>query len=118
MAYDSSSHDSSGFTAGFFMGLLVGGAGGYLLSSDKGKAILDNLKENAGEKLAELADNPVIADKLADLEATMREARATLETGTDTARERLHETAEKVAEATAPEKPKKRTFFRRGTPLK
>lgn len=113
-------HDSSGFTTGFFLGLLVGGAGGYLLSTDKGKELLENLKDNAGDKLAELADNPKLADKLAELESTMAAARASLSENSQAARERVHQAAEQVAEVTAPENPqkKKRTFFKRGRSLK
>ena len=91
-----SHEDSSGFTSGFLLGLVVGGAGGYLLSTEKGKEILANLKENAGEKLQEVIDNPAIADKIADLEATMTKAR------------------QEIHEKTAP---KKNFFQRMGSPL-
>lgn len=112
-------HDASGFTSGFFLGLVVGGAGGYLLTTDKGKELVDSLKEMGGDKLKEIADNPKIADKLQELEATMRQARASLADNSSAARDKIHEAAEAVAEATATnqEKPK-RTFFRRGNPLK
>lgn len=109
--------DSSGFTSGFLMGLIVGGAGGYLLSTEKGKELLTNLKDEAGDKLSEIADNPVIANKLAELETTMQEARTVIESTTKDARSRLHDAAEEVAKATKPPK-KKKIFRRRGTPVK
>lgn len=112
-------HDSSGFTSGLFLGLIFGGAGGYLLSTDKGRQLLNTLKEGAGDKLQELADNPAISDKLAELEDTMRQARESVSETTQSARERIHQAAEEVARATEPEKKKsKRTFFRRGKALK
>ena len=98
------------------MGLIVGGAGGYLLSTDKGKELLANLKDEAGDKLSEIADNPVIANKLAELETTMQEARSAIESTTKDARSRVHTAAEEVAKATNP--PKKKIFRRRGTPVK
>lgn len=113
------SHDSSGFTSGFFLGLILGGAGGYLLSSDKGKEILDNLKELGGDKLKEITDSPMISDKLKELESTMAEARAALESGSDQAREKIHQAAEQVAAATSDQPTsKKLTFFKRGRSLK
>jgi len=90
----SPSHDSSGFTAGFFLGLLIGGAGGYLLTTAKGKELLATLKAVSAEKLEKLAENPALADKLQELETTMAQARST------------------ASPALAP-KPKKNLFFRR-----
>lgn len=111
--------DSSGFTSGFLMGLIVGGAGGYLLSTEKGQELLSNLKENAGDKLSEVMDNPVIADKLADLETTMQEARETINSTTKDAKSRVHTAAQEVARVTEPPKKKtQKTFLRRGTPVK
>lgn len=101
------------------MGLIVGGAGGYLLSTEKGQELLSSLKENAGDKLSEVMDNPVIADKLADLETTMQQARETIESTTHDARSRVHTAAQEVAKVTQPVKTKKKnTFLRRGTPVK
>ena len=112
------SSDANGFTSGFFLGLLVGGAGGYLLSTEKGKELLADLRDNASDKLTELAENPLIADKLADLEKTMDEARSAVEDTSQNAKEKIHEVASSVAEATAePKKPKKNFFFRSGSPL-
>ena len=112
----STNSDSSGFASGFLMGLVVGGEGGYLLSTEKGQELLASLKENAGDKLTEVMDNPVIADKLADLETTMQEARATIESTTKEAKSRVHTAAQEVAKATKPVK-KKKTFLRRGRAL-
>jgi len=96
----------------------VGGAGGYLLSTEKGKELLGDLRDQASDKLTELAENPLIADKLADLEKTMNEARSAVEETSQNAKEKIHEVASSVAEATAePKKPKKNFFFRSGSPL-
>ena len=103
--------DSSGFTSGLLLGLIIGGAGGYLLSTEKGQELLESLKENAGEKLKELADNPALADKLSELEGVMQQARETLESGKKSALTQVHEVAERVALETAPPTPKKRKNF-------
>jgi gas vesicle protein len=105
--------DSSGFTAGLLIGLIIGGAGGYLLSSEKGQELLDSLKENGAEKLKDLMDNPLIADKLRDLESTMAVARATLSNSAGQAQKSVHDAAERLAEATAPPKEPKKNFFKR-----
>lgn len=112
-------HDSSGFTSGFLLGLIVGGAGGYLLTTEKGQALLAELKAASGDKLKEIADNPLIADKLADLEKTMAEARAALKSGSASAREKVHQAAQQVAEVTSSQeaKSKKNFFFKRGRAL-
>lgn len=108
----------SGFTSGFFLGLLVGGAGGYLLSTEKGKELLADLRENASDKLSELAENPLITDKLADLEKTMLEARSVIDATSQNAKEKIHEATSSLADITAePEKPKKNFFFQGGSPL-
>lgn len=109
--------DASGFASGFLLGLIVGGAGGYLLSTDKGQELIEELKENGGEKLKELAENPIIADKLAELERTMAQARATLQTSQSTAQAKVHDVATQIAQATAPEQPKKTFFQRHGISL-
>ncbi len=118
MSNNSPSPDSSGFASGFLLGLIVGGAGGYMLSTEKGQEIIESLKENGGEKVKEIMANPIIADKLADLEKTMAEARATMQKTSTQATARVHEVAAQVAAATAtPEPPKKNFFFRSGSPL-
>lgn len=105
--------DSSGFTAGLLLGLIIGGAGGYLLSSDKGQELLENLKSEAGDKLKSLAENPALADKLSELEGVMQQARATLESGKTEAISQVHDVATRLADSTAPEPapPKKKNFF-------
>ena len=105
--------DPSGFTAGFLLGLILGGAGGYLLSTEKGQELLVSLKENAGDKIKELAENPAIADKLADLEKTMAEAQSILKNTQTDAREKVHEVAARVAESTASRPAPKKNFFHR-----
>lgn len=105
--------DSSGFTSGLLLGLVLGGAGGYLLTTEKGQELLDNLKENAGDKIKELIDNPAIAEKLKDLETTMNDARATLANSSLDARSKIHTAASHVADLTAPEPAPKKNFFKR-----
>lgn len=112
------SGDASGFTSGFLLGLIVGGAGGYLLSTEKGQELIDQIKENGGEKVKEIMTNPMIADKLADLEKTMAQARATLQNTQGDAQAKVHEVATQIAEATAPPQPKKNFFQRHGMTLK
>lgn len=111
--------DSSGFTSGFFLGLIVGGAGGYLLSTERGKEMLNNLRDGAGDKLAEIAENPQVSDKLAELEDLMQKARTSLNDGSESAREKIHQAASEVAAATKSDtKKKKHTFLKRGRALK
>lgn len=95
--------DSSGFTAGLLLGLVTGAASAhFLLNSDKGKELLATLKENAGEALKEIGENPALAAKIADLQKTMDAARAT-----------INSAAERVADATVSQKPPKKNFFQR-----
>jgi hypothetical protein len=111
--------DPSGFASGFLLGLIVGGAGGYMLSTDKGQELIESLKENGGEKVKEIMENPMIADKLADLEKTMAEARATLQNTQTDATAKVHDVAAQIAAATAPpvKEPKKNFFQRHGMSL-
>lgn len=91
----SKNHDSSGFVSGFAVGLVLGAAGAHYLNSTKqGQELLHTLKEKANETLETIKDNPAIADKIADLQKTMDEARAT-----------INHAAEKVASATEPTSP-------------
>ncbi len=98
--------DSSGFATGFFLGLIVGGAGGYLFSTEKGQELITTLKEHGGEKLKEIVDNPALEDKLKELESTMQQARAV-----------VNQAATQVAERTAPSPPKKSFFQKHGLSL-
>ena len=85
-------NDSSGFTAGLLLGLVTGAASAhFLMNTDKGKELLETLKDNAGEAMEAIKDNPALADKIADLQKTMDKARAT-----------INQAAEKVADATLP----------------
>lgn len=97
-------HDASGFTSGLLVGLVLGAAGAhYLNSTDEGKELLARLKETAGDTLKDLGDNPALADKIADLQKTMDQARATINTA-----------AEKVATATETKKHEsKKNFFQK-----
>ena len=101
-----SRHDSSGFTSGLLIGLVFGAAAAHFLNNtERGQEILANLKENASEALKDVSENPALVEKIADLQKTMEEARAT-----------INSAAERVAEATEPpvEKPAepKKNFFR------
>lgn len=86
------------------LGLVLGAAGVHFLSSsEEGKEILAKLKESASTTLKDLGENPVLADKIADLQKTMDQARAT-----------INNAAEKVAEATEEIKPTpKKNFFQK-----
>ena len=97
-------HDGSGFTAGLLLGLVTGAASAhYLMNTEKGKELLETLKDNAGEAMEAIKDNPALADKIADLQKTMDKARAT-----------INQAAEKVADATQNTKPvPKKNFFQK-----
>lgn len=102
---DNSSHDSSGFMSGLTLGLILGAAGShYLNNTDQGKDVMKNLKEKAGEALESVKDNPVLMEKLSELEKTMEAAKAT-----------INAAAERVVEATEPNSPKskKKSFFQK-----
>ncbi|MFH2085662.1 MAG: YtxH domain-containing protein [bacterium] len=100
----SNHYDSTGFTTGLLLGLVTGAASAhFLLNTNKGKELINTLKENAGDAMKELGDNPQLADKIADLQKTMDQARAT-----------INSAAEKVAEVTEDKKPTpKKNFFQR-----
>jgi len=100
----SNRHDSSGFTSGLLVGLVLGASGVHFLeSSDEGKEILNRLKENAGATLKDLGENPILAEKIQDLQKTMDVARATINTA-----------AGRVVEATEIQKPiPKKNFFQK-----
>ena len=97
-------HDGAGFTAGLLLGLVTGAASAhFLMNTQKGKELLETLKDNASEALDSIKDNPVLVDKIADLQKTMDTARATINTA-----------AERVADATEPAKPtSKKNFFQK-----
>ncbi|MFZ2199973.1 MAG: YtxH domain-containing protein [Microgenomates group bacterium] len=102
-------HDSSGFTSGLLLGVVLGAAGvHFLTSSEEGKEILTRLKENASDTLKDLGENPALANKIADLQKTMDQARATINTA-----------AEKIVVATETPKhhPKKNFFQKLGASL-
>jgi hypothetical protein len=105
----SNHQDSSGFTSGLLLGVILGAAGlHFLTNSEEGKEILSKLKENASETLKDLGENPALADKIQELQKTMDAARAT-----------INSAAEKVVEVTEPAKstPKKNFFQRMGSKL-
>jgi hypothetical protein len=98
-------HDSSGFMSGLTLGLILGAAGShYLNNTEQGKVVMKNLKEKAGEALESVKDNPVLMEKLSELEKTMEAAKAT-----------INAAAERVVEATEPthSKSKKKSFFQK-----
>lgn len=97
-------HDRSGFVSGLALGLVLGAAGShYFQNTDEGKELFESLKEKAGDAFESFKDNPVLADKISELQKTMDAARAT-----------INNAAEKVAEATEPSKPApKKNFFQK-----
>jgi len=99
-------HDSSGFISGLALGLVLGAGGAYYLNNtEKGRELLENLKDKAGDALENAKDNPALAEKIAELQKTMDVARATINSAT-----------EKVVEATdSPHshKPTKKSFFQK-----
>lgn len=97
--------DSSGFVSGLTVGLVLGAAGAHFLTStEAGRKLLDDLKDKAGEALESVKDNPALQDKLSELQKTMDQARATINTA-----------AERVADATEPSTStsSKKNFFQR-----
>ncbi len=98
-------HDSSGFMSGLTLGLILGAAGShYLNNTEAGKEVMKNLKAKAGDALESIKDNPLLVEKLSELEKTMDAAKAT-----------INAAAEKVVEATEPSSPKskKKSFFQK-----
>lgn len=98
-------HDSSGFMSGLTLGLILGAAGAhYLNNTDAGKEVMKNLKAKAGDALESVKDNPMLMEKLSELEKTMEAAKAT-----------INAAAEKVVEATESSSPKgkKKSFFQK-----
>jgi len=102
-------HDSSGFTTGLLLGVVLGAAGmHFLTSTSEGQEIFEKLKNSASSTLKDLGENPALAEKIEELQKTMDAARAT-----------INNAAEKVVEATEPQKvtPKKNFFQRMGASL-
>lgn len=101
--------DKSGFVSGLALGLVFGAAGAYYLNNtEQGKQLLESLKDKASEALEDVKDNPMLSEKIAELQKTMEAARAT-----------INQAAEKVVEATETTKPAKKNFFQRmGASLK
>ena len=105
--------DSSGFVSGLMVGVVIGAAAAHFLNNtERGREILDNIKENAGDALKEIAENPALAEKMKDLEKTVAEARKTI----NVAAERVAEATE-PAEADASAAPKKNFFKSLGRSL-
>lgn len=100
----SSSHEGSGFVSGFALGLVLGAAGAhYLQNTESGQELLASLKDKAEDAMEAVKDNPVIADKIADLQSTM-----------DQARESINQAANQVAQATTNQPtPAKKSFFQK-----
>ena len=91
--------------SGLTLGLILGAAGShYLNNTDQGKEVMKNLKAKAGDALESVKDNPMLMEKLSELEKTMEAAKAT-----------INAAAEKVVEATEPthSKTKKKSFFQK-----
>ena len=108
------SESQSGFSSGFLLGLIVGGAGGYFLTTEKGRALLKNLIAQFGDKLESLEGNDGVKELLAKVKDLQVEKDGVI----DTAREKVNEVATRVVEATTPAKPPKKRFFSGISPLK
>ena len=107
---DNTHHDKSGFTSGMFMGVVVGAAVGYYLSTEQGKELLARFTEKASGKIQEISKDENIDDAIQVIEEKVEQAR-----------EAVNEAAGKVAEATTKTPkaaPKPRFFQRSGNPLK
>jgi hypothetical protein len=98
--------DSSGFTL-VLLGLVLGAAGIHP-PLVKRKEILARLKATASDTMKDLGNNPKLAGKIEELQKTMDQALAT-----------INSAAEKVAEATEGVKstPKKNFFQKMGASL-
>ena len=101
-------HDRSGFGSGMFMGVILGAAVGYFLSTKQGKIILANWSDKAHDKIDELKHDENIGDALQTIEEKVAQVK-----------EVVNEAASKVTESTGdPAKPKPRLFKRSGSPLR
>jgi hypothetical protein len=98
-----SSPDQSGFAAGLLLGLVIGGAGGYFLTTPQGRALLKQLTEQAGDKFEDLKKTEIFQSLVSKLE--------TLPVSED-----VVELAKEKLRPKAP--PKKRLFFSGGSPVK
>ena len=98
-------HDRSGFNTGMLLGLVLGAAAGYFFTTEKGKEILQNLTDNAGEALESLQENEVVQDKLRQAEEAVEHAKEVVD-------EKLQEVARSQEER------KPRLFQRAGNPLR
>ncbi|MEI6690217.1 MAG: YtxH domain-containing protein [bacterium] len=106
----------SGFSSGFLLGLVIGGAGGYFLTTDEGRALLKTLTSQFGDKLQDLEGNDTVkllVSKVNEFQVEKNEA-------LDVAREKVNEVATRVVESTSNAKPpvKRHLFFSGGSPLK
>jgi hypothetical protein len=83
---------------------VLGAAGVHFLnSSEEGKEILAKLKDTASDTIKDLGNNPHLAGKIEELQKTMDQARAT-----------INSAAERVVSATEDVKPSpKKNFFQK-----
>lgn len=107
--------EPSGFAAGFLLGLVVGGAGGYFLTTPQGRQLLKELSAEASTHLDSLQDNEVlhtILDKIQNLPNSTELVEVT--------KDQVHTLASRVADSTAPKKLPlaRRLFHSGGSPLK
>lgn len=67
------SEHGGGFAAGFFLGMLGGALGTLLFSTDKGKKVLQNLREEFEPRLAEMAETPEVQALVEEYEVVKEE---------------------------------------------
>lgn len=104
---DNDSHNNhyerSGFNSGMLIGLVAGAALGYYFTTDKGKKVLQQLTDEAGELFEGLQENEAVQTKLKQATEVVDEAKKAIK-----------------EKASSPKsKPSRPKFFRKsGDPLK
>lgn len=61
------------FATGFFLGIIGGAVGTLLFNSDKGKKVLQNIREEFEPHLAEMADSPEVQALVEEYEVVKEE---------------------------------------------
>lgn len=110
------SSDQSGFASGFLLGLVVGGAGGYFLTTNQGRKLLKDLTAQAGDKFESLKDLELVQNLLSKLDNLPTSEEEVI----NLAKAKLGAAAAGIQAATTKPKspPKKRLFSSGGSPVK
>lgn len=91
------------------MGIIIGSAAGYFFTTEKGKEMLQNLADNAGEVIEELQDNEIVQEKIRQAQEAVEQAKQVVS----------EKSQQPSAQSRRLEEPKKPRFFKRaGNPLK